>query len=311
MSEIAYRYLHEAAASGSMRAAGDRIGVAVSSISRQIAQLETELGLPLIERGRRAIRLTEAGSLAVEHYRSQLAERDVFLNRLSDLRGVRSGAIDLALGEGFLGEALTDVLLGFQRRNPMIKLSLHTAATSEIVRRVTNDESHIGLVFHAMSEPSIRIRASAAQPLMVLVAPGHPLAGRERMSLSELGDTPLCLAPREFRIRQTLAAAEARQHLFLEPLMTTNSILVMRAAALSGQFATILPPVAALAELRSGALIGLELIDQGLEETTVVLVTRTGRQLEGAPLRMLNALEHELRSWNLKNSTRLRNVSAA
>ncbi|MBW8077744.1 MAG: LysR family transcriptional regulator, partial [Gallionella sp.] len=65
LSDAKLRYLAEAAALGSMHAASEKLDVAVSSISRQIAQLESELGLPLIERGRRALKLTQAGEMAV------------------------------------------------------------------------------------------------------------------------------------------------------------------------------------------------------------------------------------------------------
>jgi DNA-binding transcriptional LysR family regulator len=301
MSDVALRYLYEAAVTGSMRGAGDKIGVAVSSISRQIAQLELEFGLPLIERGRRVIRLTEAGHLAVEHYQGQLSERDAFLGRLADLRGVRSGTIDLAIGEGFLGQAFTSLLDEFQRSHPLIRLTINTGSTAEIIRRVSDDESHIGLVFQVPSEPKIRLRSSAAQPLTVIVAPDHPLALLGSVSLAALSLHALCLSPREFRIRQIIGAAEARQHLFLDPVMTTNSIMVMRDAARSGKFATILPRIAALAEIRVGALVSIPLVDDGLENTTIGLISRTGRQLEGAPLKMLGTLESRLRSWTREN----------
>jgi DNA-binding transcriptional LysR family regulator len=297
MSDVALYYLYEAAVAGSMRSAGDKIGVAVSSISRQIAQLELELGLPLIERGRRTIRLTEAGGLAIEHYQGQLAEREAFLARLADLRGIRSGSIDLAIGEGFLGAPFTAMLDEFQRRNPLIRCTINSASSTEIVRRVAADESHIGLAFALPSDPKIRLRSSAKQPLTVIVAPSHPLAAQKSASIVSLSDHALCLGPKEFRIRQILGVVEARQHIFLDPQMTTNSILVMRDAARSGRFATILPQIAVLTELREGSLVSISLTDEGLEDTEMGLISRTGRQLEGAPLRMLTALEARLRSW--------------
>ena len=61
LTDAKLRYLAETASLGSMRAASEKLDVAVSSISRQIAQLEADIGLPLIERGRRSIKLTEAG----------------------------------------------------------------------------------------------------------------------------------------------------------------------------------------------------------------------------------------------------------
>ena len=303
MTEIALRYLHEAVRAGTMRGASEKLGIAVSSISRQVTQLEIEYGTALIERGRRTICLTAAGELAIEHYQSHLAERESFLAKLADLRGVRTGTVVLSIGEGFFGQALGDLIEAFQSAFPHVRIDIGSGSTDEIVQRVLLDEAHMGLVFGIPSEPKIRLRSSNLQPLMAMVAPSHPLAGHGGVDIGGLVQHALCLAPKTFRIRKMLAAAEAHQHLFLDPAMTTVSILMMRQAALSGRFATILPPVAALAELRGGQLIGIPLIDEGLEAATIALVTRSGRQLDGAPLKMLTMLERALRGWGAEPIT--------
>src|ERR1700680_2119286 len=78
MQDLNLRYLYEAAKLGSMRAAADNLGVAVSSVSRQISQLEADMGIGLIEHGRRTIKLTEAGLLLIEHYSEQLRVNEAF-----------------------------------------------------------------------------------------------------------------------------------------------------------------------------------------------------------------------------------------
>ena len=290
MSDQALRYLFETSAAGSMRAASDKLNVAVSSISRQIAQLEAEYGLPLIERGRRTIKLTEAGRLAVDYFRDQQADREAFLLQLRDLRGIRSGKIDLAIGEGFLGNAFTALVTEFRKRNPQIKIGVITASTAEIVRSVLDDEAHFGLVFQLPSEPKIMLRSSAAQPLMAIMSPSHALAGRPNLTLRELAEQELCLLPKEFRIRQILSVAEAREHVFLEPSIVTNSIFIMRESARAGGTITILPQIAVWAELNEGSLICVPLADESIESTAIGLISRRGRQLEGAPMRLLSAM---------------------
>lgn len=290
-------YFYEAASLGSMRLASDKIGVAVSSISRQIAQLEQEIGMPLIERGRRSIRLTEAGQLTYQYHREQLAHREGLINRIQELREIKSGRIDLAIGEGFLGRAFTAVIEGFQRRNPGITVSITAATTSEIVRMVIDDEAHIGMILHTTSEPKVRVRASIVQPLQVLCAPGHPIAAMESLTLAELARHDICLPPMGFRIRQSLNAAEKRAHVWLEPKLTTTSIHVMREIAKAGRAVTILPRVATIAELEEGSLVARPLRDDELEQSTLSLIHRLGRQLDGAPARLLAILEAKLRSW--------------
>ena len=290
-------YFYEAANLGSMRLASDKIGVAVSSISRQIAQLEAEMGVALIERGRRTIRLTEAGQLVHQYHKDQLASREALANRLQELREIKSGRVDLAVGEGFLGRAFTQVLEQFQARNPGITISVTAASTSDVERMILEDEAHIGMILNTTTEPKIRVRASIVQPLQVYCAPSHPLAASASLTLAELAGHDLVLPPMGFRIRQALSVAEKRAHVYLEPKLTTTSIAVMRELAKGGRMVCVLPQVATIAETQEGSLVARPLRDGELEQSTLSLIHRLGRQLDGAPARLLTILETKLRSW--------------
>lgn len=294
---MALHYFHAAASLGSMRLASEKLGVAVSSISRQITQLEQEMGIALIERGRRSIRLTEAGQLAFDYYKNQIVSREALMNQLQELREVKTGRIDLAVGEGFLGRAFTEIIDGYQQRNPGITVAVTSCATSEIVRMVLEDEVHIGMILHTSNEPKIRTRATIEQPLLVLCAPDHPAAALPSLTLADLARFDLCLPPKGFRIRTILNDAERREQVWLEPKMVTNSLLMMREMAKAGRMLTVLPRISVVTELAEGSLVARPLIEDELEHSTVSLIHRLGRQLDGAPARLLSLLESKLRSW--------------
>ncbi|HWU02778.1 MAG TPA: LysR family transcriptional regulator [Novosphingobium sp.] len=298
MSDTGLRYLFEAFNAGSMRAASDRLNVAASSISRQIAQLEDTYGLALIEKGRRGIRLTHAGEIVIAHYRNQLADREALRAKLEELRAVRSGHVVLAVGEGFLGASFTQMIEGFSRSNPHIRLELLIGSSQDIVRMVMDDDAHIGLVFQAPHDMKLSVRQVIAQPLMAIVSPDHPLAGEASVTIRQLAGHPLCLAPHHFRLRQILGEAEARNATFLEPSITTGSIHVMREMAKSGAALTILPQVSLWKELEEGHLVSVAIADDEMEDTTISLVLRAGRQLEGAPGRLCKIIEAQLRQWS-------------
>jgi DNA-binding transcriptional LysR family regulator len=297
MSDTALRYLLEAVNAGSMRAASDRIGVAPSSISRMIAQLEGTYGMALIEKGRRDVRLTEAGHYVIEYYRNQLSSREALTSRLQGLRSINTGNVTLAVGEGFLSAAFTDLINEFRTKNPQITLTLRVGGSQDIVKAILQDEAHMGLVFQVEPEIKIRVRSTTSQPLMAIVAAGHPLAHQAEVTMVELAQQSLCLMPREFRIRQILSHAEERSQVFLEPAITTNSILVQLESVRSGGCVTILPQLTVWTELRDRTLVSVPIADESIEKTNVSLILRTGRQLEGAPARLLNSLETKLRHW--------------
>lgn len=79
------------------RGVGDR----ASSVSRQIAQLEAQLAIQLVERGRRGVRATEAGKLLLQHLRNQMDELETVLSEFDALRGLRRGQVVIAIGDGF------------------------------------------------------------------------------------------------------------------------------------------------------------------------------------------------------------------
>lgn len=298
MQGNALYYFHEAARLGSMRLASDKIGVAVSSISRQIAQLERDMGVALIERGRRSIRMTEAGLLAYEYYQGCVANEEAFMNRLHEHRQMKAGKVSIAVGEGFLGGFFSKVLEEFQGQHPGIAASVSVQSTTEIVRAVLDDNAHFGLIFNDCAEPKIRVRAVAAQPLMVVCAPDHPAAKLKSVSLSELSGFDLCLPDIGLRIRQILREAERREQVWLEPALTTTSLYVMREAARAGRMVTVLPRIAVTSELEEGTLVVRPLSEANLEDTTISLIHRLGRQLDGAPARLLAAFETRIKGWN-------------
>jgi DNA-binding transcriptional LysR family regulator len=291
-------YFYEAASLGSMRLASDKIGVAVSSISRQIAQLEKTMGVALIERGRRAIRVTEAGRLAYEYYQGCIANEEAFMNRLHEHRQLKAGKVSIAIGEGFLGGFFSKVLEDFQGQHPGIAVTASVLPTSEIVHAVLEDDAHFGLIFNDCTEPKIRVRATVAQPLMVICAPDHPAAKRKSLSLKDLSTYDLCLPDANLRLHQILREAERREQVWLEPVLTTSSIYVMREAARAGRMVTILPRIAAAAELEDGRLVARPIYEADLEHTSVSLIHRLGRQLDGAPARLMAAFEARLKGWS-------------
>lgn len=291
ISEVGLHYFYEAATLGSMRLASDRIGVAASSISRQITQLETELGIPLIERGRRTIRLTEAGRLTYEHYKAQMFTREALYDNIQQLREVKAGHVDMVVGEGFLCRAFMRLIEDFQQQYDGVSVSLRTFTTPDAARVVVDDEAHMGVIFTLPNEPRLRTRVSIAQPLMAVCSPDHPAAAMGALSLEQLSEHRLCLPPKSFRIRHILSIAEARHHHRLQPCLTTDSIYVMRAQAKDGSAVTILPHIAIVDDLREGSLVALPLTNVEVEEARIALVHRVGRQLEGVPGRMLTTLQ--------------------
>ena len=289
--DLNLRYLYEAAKLGSMRAAADNLGVAVSSVSRQISQLEADVGIALIEHGRRNIKLTEAGLLLIEHYSEQLRLDEAFDAKLSDIKGLRTGRIHLAIGEGFIGQPLSTLLISFNAKHPGVFINVHMSASSnDVVRLVAEDDAHLGLVFQSSDDPRIRVLASVRQPLCAIMRADHPLAAHKLLKLADLRSFRLCLPEPSFRTRQLLQTAESDERISLQPSITANSTTLLKSLLESGEFFTLLPVLAVSKEVENRRFAAVPIDSTALQDAAVQLICRLGRRLPPAPLRMLSAL---------------------
>jgi DNA-binding transcriptional LysR family regulator len=285
------RYLAESLRSGTMRAASENLNVAPSSISRQISKLEDELGVQLIERNRSPLKLTEAGEIALSYYREFTTQQEAFISQVRNLKGLKSGTVNIAVGEAIIGDFFLNVLDHYMTEHPDIRIVLRTAQTSEIVTMTLEDEIHLGMVYQPVSEAKIRIRTSSLQPLKVIVHPEHRLSKHASLTLMDITGERLGLAESYTRIRQILSTVEAEEQVFLTPVLISNSLLVLKEFVRSGSGVTILPAIAAHSEILSGKLCAIPLNHAALMRTSVSVITRLGRELPIAAVRLLRKLE--------------------
>jgi len=153
---------------------------------------------------------------------------------------------------------------------------------------VAEDVAEIGLVYNPPTDPRIVTRALQRQPMQLVVSPDSPLRNSKTCSLRELSEYPLGLMHSSYGTRQLLALAEFAAKIKLNPLLTTNSINVLKHFVKSGLGVTLLPRFAVSTELAAGELIAIPIEDDVLALAEVHLVTRVGRKLSVAANRFVS-----------------------
>ena len=294
-SDIRLRYLYESARLGTMRAASEKLDVATSSVSRQIGELESELGLSLIEKGRRRIKLTEAGEAACIYYREKSSQEEAFLSKIQELKSLRTGKIVLAVGEAFVTRRFSDVLQEFMQNYTGMSVQVMVANTNSVVDLVRDDEAHLGLIFDIPRDPRIRVRLTMPQPLKVIINKDHPFSRKKTIKLAELVGESIGLPEEGYRIRQLIHAAEQEDGIFLESSMMTNSLALITDFVKSGRGITIMPELVVQEELLNGELKRLSTNNKTLNSTRTSLITRLGRQLPIGAYRLLLSIETYLK----------------
>jgi DNA-binding transcriptional LysR family regulator len=282
------RYLYEAVLTGSVRAAADKMDLNPSVVSRQIAQLEVELAVSLIERHGRGVKPTDAGRVLVDYYRQHASNQVDVLAKLQDIRGLSQGHVDVVLGEGFVSDLMDRPLQDFWRRHPGLTVTLNLAGTNDVLRLVAEDIAHIGLVYNPPTTPGIRSRAAVVQPMCAIVAPDHPLATAGSLpTLAQLVPYPVALMQGAYGTRQIVQLAEHMDKIRLTTKLTTNSISVIKHFVRAGLGVSLLPAFAVSQEIDAREIVAIPIEHPLLAKAEAHIVTRLGRQLSPAANQVL------------------------
>jgi DNA-binding transcriptional LysR family regulator len=171
------------------RAAG-RLHIAQPALSQQIRRLEDEVGVALVDRTTRHVSLTPAGEMLVGRARRALAEVDAAAAELSELAGVRTGRIVIGAMRSTGPFDLSALLAAYNARHPGIELIVREEPSEVMLQRLHADALDVAFlsVNRLDAGPDIQLHPLLDEPLVALLAPGHPLAGRRRLDMAELRD---------------------------------------------------------------------------------------------------------------------------
>lgn len=293
------KYLFLSHQLGSMRAAADQLGLAPSSVSRQISQLESELAIDLIESRTHKIRLTAAGLATVAYYRTRTAEHEALLQRLDELRGEHLGKTIVAVGEGLFGAQLIGELQSFFKSHPGLHTEILIAPTLEVQRLIVEDQAHIGVLFAPHPSANLCRQFSIAQPLRAVVHPDNPLARHASISLEQLAREPLVLPSHNYRVRELVGLACRGQAFEIEPTFTANSLQVILDFVKANMATTLLAEAVIQTELKAGTLVALKVDCAQMNSTEVQIIRRHGRKLAPVNQELMRQLARAINALTL------------
>src|SRR6478736_3708404 len=189
------RVVKAIADAGSITAAATALGYSQPAISQQIKRLERSLGVALIERVGRSVRLTEAGRILARHAPAVTTALDAAAGELAELRGLRSGRVRLV---GFPSASPTIVprlLAELAAHHPGVSVTYIEAEPPEAVQAVREDRADIALTFsypgdrddpHGPSSRGLSVRTIGSDDLLAVLPVGHPAATAGGIDMSVL-----------------------------------------------------------------------------------------------------------------------------
>ncbi|MBB3224925.1 LysR family transcriptional regulator [Pseudoduganella umbonata] len=190
------RYFVAVADEKNFTRAAERLNIAQPPLSRQIQQLEEELGVVLIEKGSRPLRLTEAGQFFHAHAQE-------LLDKAQDLKAMtrRVGKIERKLSIGFVASTLygllPEIVRRFRDRYQAVDISFHELTTVEQLKALKDGTIDVGFGRLKGEDAAIRRIVLREEPLIVALPVGHRLTRVPgALKMSELMDDPLIVYPK-------------------------------------------------------------------------------------------------------------------
>ena len=191
------RVVKAIADAGSMTAAAASLGFSQPAISQHIKRLERRLGVPIVERVGRRVRLTEAGRVLARHAPTVTSALDAAAGELAELQGLRAGRVRLV---GFPSASPTIVprlLAELGSSQPGVTITYVEAEPPEAVVAVREDRADIAVTFsypgdgddpHGSSARGLSVRTVGHDPLLVVLPADHPAARKGRIDVAALAD---------------------------------------------------------------------------------------------------------------------------
>jgi DNA-binding transcriptional LysR family regulator len=178
------------ARTGSMSAAAAELGISQPGVSRQIQRLEEEIGVRLLDRGSRMLRLTPAGERFRAYADTALAQHEAVLR---DVRGETAVLVgELRIGASSTpGEFLVPGLVAaFADRHPGVRPEIFIADSAIVQDEVRAHRWDIGFVGARLNGRGLDLHPVAQDEVVLAVPAGHPFATRGAVSLNELAGQP-------------------------------------------------------------------------------------------------------------------------
>jgi DNA-binding transcriptional LysR family regulator len=279
---------------GSIRSGAERLGVEPSTISRHISALESSLNITLVERGRKGVRPTEAGSILLTYLKRQQSDQETLLSEFDELSGMRRGELVVAVGDGFISDFIGNALTTYKLAFPGFTYDLVSGSTDQVLHAVRTDHAHIGLAYNARQERAIRTAAQVKQPLEVLVSPTSQWADLSQpITMEQLETLPCALLKSGFGVGDMIREAEGVHGARLQATVQSNSLAVLRNFVREGLGVTILPAFVVTREIADKTIITKSLDIPELSKGEASVFTRAGRRLPEGATRLV---DHVIRS---------------
>ncbi|HEY0078776.1 MAG TPA: LysR family transcriptional regulator [Pyrinomonadaceae bacterium] len=271
--------------------AAERNFVTQSAVSQQVRGLEEKFKRRLLERvrGRRELRMTDAGEAFFEACRGVLAAYTNLEERMRDLTGTVSGRVRVATVYSVGLHELPPAVRRFMELYPQAKIDLEYSRTTRIVRDVLGGAVELGVVAYPEKKRGLEVVPLKGDRLVLICPPQHLLAKRKKLHARDLDGQDFVLFERDIPTRRAIDRILRSHGVAVRRVAEFDNIETIKRAVEVGMGAAIVPRPSVLDEQRTGQLAVVSLVET--EWTRPVgLIYRSDRTLGKAARKFIELL---------------------
>lgn len=270
------RTLIAIADTGSATRAAELLHLVQPAVSRHVRLLEEACGVPLFERERHGMVLTDAGRILAEHGRRALRELDKARSEIAPPAQPVAGRLALGLLASTSALLAAGLVARIRARHPGVTLDINVGYAGNVARWLETGEVELALLYDTPAAQGLQVDPLLDERLYV-VAPAGELDGEQPFPLARLAGRPMVLPNAPHGLRGIIDHALAVAGIGVALVAETNALDLQKSLVAQGFGLTILPGSAILDDLRAGTLSAAPVGTPDLSRRIVLARTATRR----------------------------------
>ncbi len=262
---------------GSFTAAGEKLHVSQSAISRQILLLEEELGEPVFHRIGRRIRITPAGESLLQLSHRVFQDLQDTVSLIGDTRESLRGTIRLVGGMTVCLYVFPALLAEVRRVHPHLDMKITVGSADRSIALLRSGAGDLGLVTLPVDSSDLIEAPLLQEELLLITYPTHPLARRKHITPADLDNQPFIPFETGSITRRLIDEFFTRQRIEAQIVMETENVEIIKAMVRNGLGISIIPWQAAAADVRTKQLFCSRIAGHSLVRQTGWLYPKMSR----------------------------------
>jgi DNA-binding transcriptional LysR family regulator len=262
---------------GSFTAAGEKLHVSQSAISRQILLLEEELGEPVFHRIGRRIRITPAGESLLQLSHRVFQDLQETVSTISEKRDSLSGTIRLVGGMTVCLYVFPTLLAEVRRVHPHLDLKVTVGSAERSIAMLRSGAGDLGMITLPVETTDLVSVPVLQEELLLITYPAHPLAKKKSIAPADLDKQDFVLFETGSITRRLVEQFFAREGVDPDVIMETENVEIIKAMVRSGLGISIIPSQAAASDVKAGQLFRSRIAGHSLVRQTGWLYPKMSR----------------------------------